>query len=265
MKKSAALIASSLFAFSPLLSGAPDTVDPNFASTAGQVFDPSDFGGISSVLVQPDGRILFGSNEMSAHGGTKQISLIRFHPDGALDTDFFSDNDPEGRGTGIFFTDPGWPEGHALGLQSDGKIIAAGTMQGMDDGTNTFTSNSIVRINPSGTVDTSFQTSGTVPWPTGGFNYIEDVTVMPDDKIYCVGAYGGFRSPGFIQRYGIARINADGSVDTGFQINPAEFGVPAGVSNLRGFFTQASPDGSGDVYVVGSLERGPAFPIGGSV
>ena len=250
------------------LKAAPDTVDTTFAASAGQAFDKTDFGGVASVLVQPDGKILFGSNEMSAYSGTLQIPLIRFNPDGTLDHTFFADNDPDGKGTGIYYTAAGWPEVHALGLQSDGKIIAAGVMQGMNDGTNNFSSQSIVRIHPNGGVDTSFQTAGTLPWPIGGFNYIEDVTVTPDNKIYCVGGFGGIYNAlyaGNTVRYGIARLNADGSLDTGFNINPTEFGVPSGAANVRGFFGQAAPDAAGNVYVVGYFEWGAGFPAAGTV
>lgn len=253
------------------LAAAPDTVDTAFAATAGQFFDANDFGGISSVLVQPDGKILFGSNEMSALDGTKQVPLVRFNPDGTVDSDFAADNEPMGSDGGVFFDDPGWSEVHALGLQSDGKIIAAGVLQGYREGTqaapvNEFKSQSIVRFNADATIDLTFQTNGTQGWPVGGFNYIEEVTIQPDDKIICVGGFGGFRNAEgdpYQTRYGIARLNADGSLDTSFQINPADFGVPAGSANVRGFFNHAAVDGSGDIYVAGFMEWGPAFPADG--
>lgn len=45
----------------------PDTVDSTFAGSAGQIFDPTQFGGVASSIVQSDGKVIFGSNEM---GGT---------------------------------------------------------------------------------------------------------------------------------------------------------------------------------------------------
>jgi len=249
---------------------APDTVDTQFAGSAGQVFDKTVYGGVASTLVQPDGKILFGSNEMAATvaATSLKIPLIRFNPDGTVDHVFFADNDPDGKGTGIYYDGAGWPEVHALGMQSDGKIIAAGVMQGMRDGINSFVSNSIVRINANGTVDMSFQTGGTAPWPTGGLNYIEDVSVTAMDQIYCVGGFSGMYDTGGTinnNKYGIARLNADGSLDAGFQINPLEFGVPSGALSKRGLFAQAAPDASGGVYVVGYFEWGPAFPVSGHI
>ncbi|MEM9080558.1 MAG: Calx-beta domain-containing protein, partial [Verrucomicrobiota bacterium] len=250
-----------------LLTAAPDTVDPTFAASAGQFFDASDFGTISSVLVQPDGKILFGSNEMSAQSGTLEVPLVRFNPDGSLDNTFFADNEPNGSDSGIYFDSAGWPEVHALGLQSDGKIIAAGVMQGVRNGTaasptTEFPSQSIVRFNADGTIDTTLQTNGTLSWPVGGLNYIEELTVQPDDKIICVGGFGGFRdtpASAYTTRYGIARLNANGSLDTGFQIDPSEFGVPAGASLVRGWFRQATLDSCGNIYLAGLLEWGSQF------
>ena len=250
------------------LHAAPDTVDENFAATAGHVFDPAAPGGVSSVLVQPDGKILFGSNEMPGllGGETRRTALTRFNADGSVDSYFSADNEPNGSDSGIYYDDIGQSETHALGLQSDGKIIAAGVMQGFRIGTQLaptleFKSRSIVRFNPNGTIDTTFQTNGTAPSAT--LNFIEDVTIAPDDKIYAVGGFGGFRDAEgdpYTTRYGIARLNADGSLDTTFLVDPGEFGVPAGVSNLSGFFREAAVDPSGKIYIAGSFQYGPGFP-----
>ncbi len=253
-------LASALLA---TLHAAPDTVDAGFAASAGQVFDPTSYGGVSSVLVQPDGKVLFGSNEMpgTVAGMPLNLPLIRFNPDGSVDNTFAADNDPNGSGTGIYYDAAGWPEVHALGLDSANRIIAAGVMQGMRDGTDTLVSNSIVRLNPDGTLDTSFQTAGTTP--SGGFNFIEEVTIQPDDRIIAVGGFGGIKdSPAAaaVGRHGIARLNTDGSLDAGFAIDPADFAVPAGAANLSGFFRQASLDASGNLYVAGEFSWGTSYP-----
>lgn len=258
-----------------IVHAAPDTVDTNFANTAGQVFQPNHYGGVASVLVQPDGKIIVGSNEMpgTVNGNPLQLPLIRFNPDGTVDNTFFADNDPNGSNGGIYYDGQGWSEVHAIGLLSDGKIVAAGVMQGVRTGTvvspGTFLqSNSIVRFNADGTIDTTFQTAGTTAWPTGGLNYIEDVTIQPDDKIIAVGGFGGFRNSSTsptLTRYGIARLNLDGSVDTTFQINPADFGVPTGASQLRAQFRQAAIDSTGRILVAGYFEWGPAYPATGTI
>ena len=245
-------------------SAAPDSVDTGFASGAGSVFDATDFGSISSILIQDDGKIVFGSNEMAATigGVPKQVPLIRFNPDGTVDEDFFADNDPDGAGTGIIFPNSGWPEVHALARQDDGKLIAAGVMEGMDDGTTQVGSRSIVRINTDGTPDETYQTEGTIQWLIGNLNYIEDIHLQPDQKLIVAGGFRGIRdkgAPSWTSRHGLARLNQDGTVDTSFAIDPYEFGVPAEEVYPRGWFRQAVVDTAGRIYVVGQFEYGGSF------
>ncbi len=92
-----------------LAHAAPDTVDQNFANTAGQVFEPQRYGGVASVIIQPDGKILFGSNEMpgTVNGNTLQLPLIRFNPDGSVDNTFYADNDQNGSNGGIYYDGQG--------------------------------------------------------------------------------------------------------------------------------------------------------------
>ncbi|MDP0491974.1 MAG: immunoglobulin domain-containing protein [Verrucomicrobiota bacterium JB023] len=252
----------SALAVSSLLA-APDTVDPTFQANAGTYFDADSFGGISSSLVQPDGKIIFGSNEMPALGDTKQVSLLRLNPDGTLDTDFQADNDPDGAGNGILYVGQGWPEVHAVDLQSDGKIIAAGVMNGYKDDTLPSIEyvSSILRFNADGSYDDSFLAYGTQP--DGGLNYIEEIAIQPDDKILCMGGFRGFRGKNdasYATRYGIARLNADGSLDTSFEVSPQDFAVPLGAANVSGFFRQASVAPDGDIYVIGEWSWGTSFP-----
>ncbi len=236
---------------------APSDPDPVFTANAGGVYGTSDFGNVSSVFVQPDGKILVGSNEMGTSlGAGLKAPLLRFNADGTVDNTFFADTDPNGDGLGIVFIGSGWPEVMALGLQSDGKIIAGGVMTGMNDGTtNLSTARSLVRINPDGTADGTFQNTGVTPTATGSLNYVEDLTVEPNDKILLTGGFGGVRDLAFTTttRYGIARLNADGSLDSTFQLDPTQFGVPAGATQVRGIFYQAARDASGNYYIAGEL------------
>ncbi len=216
---------SILAASGSLLSAAPDTVDATFAGSAGQVFPSDQIGGIASSIVQPDGKVIFGSNEMPAivNGAPLQIPLIRFNADGTVDNTFGADNVANAGGTGIVFFSPGFPETHALALQPDGKIIAAGVMEGYSSNGTAITHGgmSIVRFNADGTPDGTFQTRGTVAG--GGLNYINDVEVQPDGKILAAGGFAGVRNAdgSYFPRKGVVRFNADGSVDAGFTAEPS--------------------------------------------
>ena len=186
----------SAFSLAGILTAAPDTVDQNFADTAGQVFPSNQIGGIASSIVQPDGKVIFGSNEMpgTVGGNTLQVPLIRFNQNGSVDSTFGADNAPNAGGTGIVFFAQGFPEVHALALQADGKIIAAGVMEGYSANGTAVTHGgmSIVRFNADGTPDPTFQTRGTVQ--AGGLNYINDVEVQPDGKILAAGGFSGVRN-----------------------------------------------------------------------
>lgn len=234
-----------------VLSAAPDTVDSPFASSAGQVFDSTQYGGVASSIVQADGKVIFGTNEMPATvgGSPIQLPLTRFNPDGSVDSTYGADNHPTGGGTGIVFFSSGWPEVHDMALQADGKLIAAGVMQGYSDNGTSITHGgmSIVRFNTDGTPDPTFATRGTSQ--AGGFNYINDVEVQSDGKILAAGGFGGVQDPDFTfhPRKGLVRFNPDGSVDPTFSINPADYGAPT-FSN--GFVRSIQATEGGDIYAV---------------
>src|SRR5256886_12512432 len=85
----------------------------------------TDFPGLaavaSSVLVQPDGKILVAGGAFPLFTFLGDFELVRYNPDGSLDTSF-------GNGGIVTTSFPGQGSyAFALALQSDGKIIAAGT------------------------------------------------------------------------------------------------------------------------------------------
>jgi uncharacterized delta-60 repeat protein len=261
----------SLLASVASLHAAPDTVDADFAQTAGQIYrnDFGDFGSVASLLVLPDGKILVGSNEMATvleAPDNLQVPLLRFNPDGTVDGTFFADDDADGQDRGIVFQGQGWPEVMALGRQSDGKIIAAGVMTGMNDDTVDHESRNIVRIHTDGRVDTSFQTAGTQQWVSFNVNYINHLIVEPNDKVLIAGGFRGVRNSTndpFTTRHGIARLHANGSLDTTFALDLLEFGVsPALLGAARVIIYQAERDAGGNYYIVGEISgTGPAIQL----
>lgn len=130
-------------------------------------------------------------------------------------------------------------------------------MRGMRDGvsnaasSNSLVSNGIVRILPDGTPDTSFQSRGI------DTEFIDEVITTLDDKIIIAGGFNRVRNQvgGYVTRYGIARLNADGSLDTSFVVDPLDFGsiVPDSL-----FIRQVAEAGGGKYYICGN-----ARPVGG--
>src|SRR5438876_310663 len=161
-------------------------------------FDPGANDRISTVVLQPDGKILVGGNfSMIGGGGTGTVAhsgIARLNPDGTVDTSFAGS--ATGRGT-----HPEDSTVFAIVVQPDGKIVAGGELTAMMDGGGTFSRSQIGRFNPEGTVDTSFD--------PGANNDIKGLALQPDGKILVVGDFlklgGG--GTGVTTRNLIGRLN----------------------------------------------------------
>lgn len=96
---------------------------------------------------------------------------------------------------------------YAMALQSDGKIVTAGyAANGTDDD---FV---VVRYNTDGSLDAGFGTAGKVRFGFGaGADRAYSVAIGGDGKIVIAGL-----SVGATQDFAVARLNSDGSFDTGF-------------------------------------------------
>ncbi|OQX06642.1 MAG: hypothetical protein BWK80_50465 [Desulfobacteraceae bacterium IS3] len=155
-------------------------------------FDPgSGASNVYSVVLQPDGKVLIGGNFYRVVNGTYRYGIARLNADGSLDTTF----DP-GKGADSRSVDE-------VALQPDGKILIVG-------GFSTFNStsrNRIARLNANGFLDTSFDPG------IGANDDIFWVTVQSDGKILIGGEFSTFNNE---IRQKIARLNADGSLDTSF-------------------------------------------------
>lgn len=145
------------------------------------------------MVVQPDGKIVLGGGAYVPEGfGIWHLALARFNSDGSVDTSFGSGGKTIG------------PPGHLYGLaeESGGKLLAAGRA-----GSSEF---AVVRFNADGGVDAGFAGDGisTLNLSSAG-SQADDVVVQPDGKIVASGFGSGLG-------FAVARINADGTVDTTF-------------------------------------------------
>jgi uncharacterized delta-60 repeat protein len=103
----------------------------------------------------------------------------------------------------------GEDRGHAIAMQSDGKVVVAGYSH---NGTNKDFC--VVRYNFDGTLDTSFGTGGKVTTDFGGTNdEANGVAVQADGRIVAV---GGALSGSNQKVFAVARYNADGTLDDSF-------------------------------------------------
>ena len=177
------------------------TLDASFG-TNGQIIPPDSQGPPVGygIALQPDGKIItVGSGRYASHG----LAVYRYNANGTLDDSF-------GAG-GVVITLVGTDAlALSVAVQADGKIVVVGysyTIQNTSD----FT---VVRYNPNGSLDTSFNGTGIVTTSFGGDNsFAYKVILQPDGKIVAAGStFTGNSTFAFA----LARYNPDGSLDPGF-------------------------------------------------
>lgn len=165
---------------------------------------PAYYEKINAITIQNDGKILAVGTAFNAN---YDFALARYNPDGSLDTSF----DDDGM---LTTTHPnGFSEyGNAVAIQNDNKIIVAGSITpgGNDD----F---QIIRYNPNGTLDTSFNYTGKVYTDFGISNdYAYSIKIQPDNKIVVAGLSGVF---GINTFFAVARYQTNGALDTSFDLD----------------------------------------------
>jgi uncharacterized delta-60 repeat protein len=181
------------------------SLDPSFSGdgkqTTGSAFGEN--AGARAVAIQADGRIVAVGERLSPN----DFALARFNPDGSLDASFSDD----GLQT-TNFGGGGADGARGVAIQADGKIVAVGFARGFVDPPRDF---GLARYNPDGSLDTSFSDDGlqTTDFLFDAGDEANDVAIQADGKIIAVGvARGGATGNDF----GLARYNADGTLDTSF-------------------------------------------------
>lgn len=134
--------------------------------------------GISShanaVALQADGKIVAAGYTNNTF--LNDFALARYDINGVLDPSF--------NGTGIVITESDYDStANALVIQSDGKIVAGGHNFGA-----IYTTFALSRYLPSGNLDVSFGTNGTVFTTIGDIAQIDSLILQTDGKIVA----GGF-------------------------------------------------------------------------
>lgn len=142
-------------------------------------FDAQVDGNVAVLALQSDGKILLGG-WFSAVNGQARSSLARLNTDGSLDE--------------TFVVKSSYMDLYALEVQPDDKILLGGYIEdvGEQDWADYF-----VRLNPDGTLDSTFQPD------TGGW-WVDGIAIQGDGKILAA-----FYSD-------LARFNPDGTRDDSF-------------------------------------------------
>jgi uncharacterized delta-60 repeat protein len=151
----------------------------------------------SDISFQADGKII---------GAISGLRAVRRNANGSADTSF------DGDGTSAVPDLPEDATATSVVLLPDGRILVGGyAATGLD---NNFC---IVRYNPDGSLDTTFNGTGTVKTPMSTNNaYLEALAVQSDGKIVAAGELSVSISVGDIS---LVRYNVDGSLDTTYGSN----------------------------------------------
>ena len=179
-----------------------------------------------AVAVQTDGKLIVAGYNRNATDN--DFAVARYNPNGTLDNSFDTD--------GIVITPIGAAsedEAFAVAIQTDGKILLAGqTFNGAN------TDIAIVRYNPNGSLDSTFDGDGIVTTVIGaGSELARNIAVQTDGKIVVAGqTFNGINNDIAVVRY-----NANGSLDTTFDGN-------SGIGN--GIVTTAIGSGNDFGYAV---------------
>ncbi|MGB5014141.1 MAG: hypothetical protein WBO68_08930, partial [Pyrinomonadaceae bacterium] len=165
-----------------------------------------DFGGTTGEAAQgvhilANGQILIGGTANPANNATRNFALARMNINGSLDTTFDLDGkiltDLPNATTETVFD---------MKVQGDGKIILAGT-NGFD--------NALVRYNPNGTLDSSFDGDGLVTTSVDSLmDSANEIAFQSDGKIVVV-SINTVGSPDFV----LLRYHANGTLDASFGTN----------------------------------------------
>jgi uncharacterized delta-60 repeat protein len=175
----------------------PGALDTTFGN-GGMVTDPVLVRGAEELAILPDGGIVVADS-------FKRVA--RYSRDGVLDTNFGT----EGEAT-VIFSGQDTDEVRALAVQPDGKIVVAGFSRAGISDDDDF---AVARLNPDGTLDTSFGTGGKVITDFFGFfDRAHFVLIQPDGRIIVGGE--AYTSLSGNSEIAVVRYLSDGSLDPGF-------------------------------------------------
>ena len=199
-------------------------------------FDLKANGATSALALQPDGKILLGGafTTLQPTGALAPINrqrLARVDVDGTLDLGF----DPSANG-GVA----------CLAVQANGKVVIGGDFTALqpNGATSSTPRRRLARVNADGTLDAGFD-----PGADGG---VESLALQTDGKVLASGVFQSLQPNGAAAptpRGRIARVHADGSLDTAFDPKANDYvnnvNLQAdGKILLGGWFTTLQPNGA---------------------
>jgi uncharacterized delta-60 repeat protein len=163
-------------------------VDPGFLNN---MSGPNSW--VWALARQPDGRLLVGG-QFTSFNGVPGGEVARLNTDGSVDTNFTAN------------VTAGDPTIHSVAVQPDGRVLIGGMFSGINGATRLH----VARLYANGTLDTNFTASVN---SSQSFITVTHLALQTNSQIV-IG--GWFESADGAPHTNIARLNSNGSLDTGY-------------------------------------------------
>ena len=209
------------------------TLDTTFSGDG--IFEVTGAGIALSVALQTDGKIVIGSRGLSG-----ESIIIRLDTGGALDTTFSTD--------GLVSLSPNHFEPYGLAIQSNGRIVVAGTSSIFAGG-----DISTARLLASGVFDPTFDSDGiAVTAVYAGDSEARSLAIQTDGKIVVGGGPG---ASGTEAEAAIVRYNSNGSLDTSFDGDGIRL-FNLGIGSGDKYFNDLTAQPDGQILAIGDTTYG---------
>jgi uncharacterized delta-60 repeat protein len=184
------------------------------------------------MALQTNGQLVVGGAFMNVNGIGRN-GIARLNQDGTLDSTFL--HGLSGLSGPL----------SSIAIQPDGKILIGGDFIRV----NGVARRNLARLNTDGTLDPNFlkDLSGPDSW-------LYSIALQRDGKVVVAGSFSSVNGP---PRYGLARLNGDGSLDYSFRSDGPGFGNPyAG----KGIIASLALQSDGNLLVAGDFTRFNGVP-----
>jgi uncharacterized delta-60 repeat protein len=194
----------------------------------------ADFGNVTDIVqsmtIQPDGKILVVGNSVKI-GSPSHIAIARFSPSGDLDASFGN------QGLVVLSVSPFGDAAMAVAVQQDQKIIIGGIFATGFIQTRTIFDFLILRLQPDGSIDSSFGNNGITTVDFANENdVVTGAAIQPDGKaVLCGYTTVQVINGTIIDDFAVARFNTNGTIDQSF----------AGSGKVRTDFSQGDDSANG--------------------
>ena len=198
---------------------ADGSLDTTFGTGGTVITDLGGYETANGVAIQADGRIVIAGHA-SVEGQGSDFLVARYASGGSLDATFGGD--------GVVTTDFPAPGdftlaedvGESLALQTDGRIVVAGTSTRRPGEFERVRDFALARYLSDGSLDATFGGDGTVVTNVGQsggvvtetFDYAYAMTIQPDGRIVAAGQ----TENNWLGSFGLVRYAVDGSLDPSF-------------------------------------------------